>query len=459
MNRDFFSIPLHVQVITLGNCPKCNHLNTKLIHDYGMMRYIELEKKMDETNHVIEPIQCQKCQASYSPKYLSYVEATNKMEITRVKISYGSEIDHESFEEMNEGHKKRYEIFKEHEQEFWEMYEQYALDHWREVVNELRKEEIEEAYAKMGIETDKSTVAQYRRDVLQRFKTDEEKRQFWRQANHYFIVDHLLEIGPLGWRVELDAKDYGQLRTRFAVLHFPLADSLEKERTKFIGQIVKKDKGDNAFLFNRIGQLTEELTRTKKRNTDLYHKIESMKFEIADYQKKLNEAYNEIRKLRENQQVVSRDPDDIRKIHELKSFISELMTELKKQDEKIQELTSATNGAVEPATLEEDIPSEKQEQSIDLSTLEGKTVGIIGGFRKVHKEYLCTILLHTGETLNPDFYNLLNRSDILVVLTQFVSHAAMWEAKAFAITEDKPIFFEKAINLDRILENIVDSFS
>jgi len=44
---------------------------------------------------------------------------------------------------------------------------------------------------------------------------------------------------------------------------------------------------------------------------------------------------------------------------------------------------------------------------------------------------------------------------IIVVLTQFVSHVAMWEAKAYAIQNDIPIHFIKGLNIQKILYEIV----
>jgi hypothetical protein len=91
-----------------------------------------------------------------------------------------------------------------------------------------------------------------------------------------------------------------------------------------------------------------------------------------------------------------------------------------------------------------------------MQSLIGKTVGIIGGMRQeqAQKDYVCHILTHSGERMDPDFYSLLENSDIIVVLTKFVPHIAMWTAKSYAIDQDKPIFFETAINIEKILINI-----
>lgn len=47
---------------------------------------------------------------------------------------------------------------------------------------------------------------------------------------------------------------------------------------------------------------------------------------------------------------------------------------------------------------------------------------------------------------------------IIVVLTQFVSHVAMWEAKAYAIQNDIPIHFTKGLNIQKILYEIAENY-
>jgi len=323
------------------------------------------------------------------------------------------------------------------------------------MVNELVDFEFQEAYQKLGIETNARTVAQYRKDALNRFKTVEEKQHFWRAANDYFIHHHLLEVGPLGWSIDKDVKYYGQKRMRFIVLHFPLGEALEELRTEWIGQLIKKEKGDNDFLFRRIAMLTDELNRTRQRITKYVHQIEELKAEQSKLQEKLSEAYEQLRKEKENKNIVTRDPADIEKIRELKSFVSELIDELKEKDKLIRELQPAQEEMIVPELEEAQIDTEPE----TLDILSGKTVAIIGGQRQeqAQKEYPCNVIVHSGEALNPDFYYTLKQADIIIVLTQFVSHLAMWEAKAYALQNDVPIYFLKGLNIPRLLAEVATS--
>ncbi|OOE05013.1 hypothetical protein BO219_06400 [Anoxybacillus kestanbolensis] len=451
--RPYSKQKLHVTVWLKGKCKYCKLNNEKKIHDYGVLTFEELDKQLDETKHELVPIVCKKCGSETTPESLLYRDELRKMVISEVNINYGHTIVGEKAHEIEEAHRKRYEIFDEHKDAFWERYTDYAIANWRDMVNELVDFEFQEAYQKLGIETSARTIAQYRKDVLNRFKTVEEKQRFWRAANEYFIYHHLLDIGPLGWALEKDVKYYGQKRMRFIVLHFPLGEALEELRTEWIGQLIKKEKGDNDFLFRRIAMLTDELNRTRRKITKYVHQIEELKAEQAKLQTRLAETYEELRRERKNKHISNRDPADIQKIHELKSFIAELIDELKEKEHLLQELQPVQK-EVAVTVLEEETEDDTEKEVIDV--LAGKTVAIIGGHRQEQagRKYPCTILTHTGEVLDPDFYRILKQADIIIILTQFISHLAMWEAKVYALQNDVPIYFMKGLNITRLLMEV-----
>ncbi|MEK4951899.1 DUF2325 domain-containing protein [Bacillus sp. FSL W8-1127] len=451
--RPYFKVKTHVTVWLHGRCKYCNFHNEKKIYDYGVLTLENLEKKMDEVKHPIVNLVCKKCGSESTPEALIYRDELSGQIISDVTINYGHTIEGVQSQEVENAHQNRYKIFEKNKDEFWEKYTDYAIANWRDVVNELQDFEIREAYQKLGIGAiNARTVLQYRRDVLNRFKTIEEKQSFWKAANEYFVYTHLLDIGPLGWIVNEDAKEFGPKRMRFIVLHFPLGEALEGMRTEWIGQLVRKEKGDNAFLFRRIAMLTDELSRTRQKITKYVHQIEELKAEQAKLQNRLASAYEDIRKLREEKHVFTRDPADIQKIHELKSFVGELINELKEKDRLIHELQPAQEEIVVPQL--EETQGDVEQETLDV--LSEKTVAIIGGRRQeqAKREYSCTILTHTGETFDPDFYQALKQADIIIVLTQFISHSAMWEAKAFAIENNVPIFFLKGVNIPKLLNEI-----
>lgn len=454
------SLPIHLVVKEAGSCKKCNIHNEKQVYDFGKLSLGELEKRLDHMTRQIKPLTCRKCGQNFLPEYVTYYDLLSGKEVAREAIDYIN-VTPEEQKRMLESHNKRYDIFKEHESSFWEKYEEFALANWTKIIKEISKDEFQEGYKKLNIVENFRSIAQYRKDALARFVTGEQKRQFWRAVNDYFIYKHLLEIGPKGWLPERDVKEFGLLRTRFVIMHFPLHDALENLRTEYIGRVVSKDRSDSNFLFQRITQLTDELNRVRKKNVKLFHQNEELKVKIAILEGKLykNKLLNEAH---ERTQVANRHPDDIRKIAELKSFVKELIAELKQANETIHQL-GKKDKSPSPATLDETtVPCEDQ---TDLSLLKGKTIGIIGGKTSgemIREDEDVQILIHDGSTLDPEFYSIIKRSDILVVLTKFVSHMAMWETRAHAINEDKPVFYVKMINIDRILNyvaNKIDEFT
>lgn len=448
---DILSQTVHVIVKFAGKCPSCDRHNEQKIFDYGKKTIREFEKQADHTGHPFEPLNCKACGDQYSPEYVIYHDKIRNAEIGRIKIPYGNEMNYETYQLMQKGHNKRYEIFQEQEEDFWRAFCEFALSHWPKILQELRREEIESGLSELEFSLpEKRSETGLRREVTRKVTSDEDKTKFWRAANHDFIYKHILDIGPLAWQPQKDAAWYGANRVRFVLLHFPISEDLEPLRTEYIGKIIKREKGDNAFLFRRINQLTSELSRIRRKNTDFYHQIERLKREIAARDQKIHELSGALREARENTIIQERHPDDIRKIHELKSFIGELINEIRQLETAIPK---------EKTPLEELKPIESTDQprdeSISLEALHGKTLGVIGGIKsqQVEKEGI-RILTHHGDKLDPTFYQTLEQADIIVIIPRLISHAGMWEAKAHAIDRDKPIVFERAINLDRILESV-----
>ncbi|WP_028987585.1 DUF2325 domain-containing protein [Thermicanus aegyptius] len=453
MDKSFFGAPIHIKVFMVGKCKRCNNVEKKQIYDYGKLPYREVEQKMDEVVHQIFPIPCSKCGEAILPSSLTYYDELRKETIQTIGIQYNVGIPPEEYEKMQEGHRKRHEIFREHEEEFWEEFLSYGVEHFSKIIQELKKDELIQGLIAVGEPVDKEqTEGKLRKQVIIRITEPNKQKAFLKAANREIVYDHLLDLGPLAWVPEIDIQKIGELRTRFFVLHLPLDEALEPLRTKWIGKVIRKGKGDNEFLFQRIHQLTEENERLKEKITRYVHSIEELKIQIKERDEKLNRAYEKIRLLEESgEKIYERDPRDIRKIQELKSFIRELIEELKSRplDEKDEEpeIKEAQDAGIEI----------EQTEAIDLSALAGKIIGIIGGERGRQArelQYPFSILTHNGEENDEDFYRVLNESDILVILTRFVSHIAMWEAKAYAIGEGKPIFFERNINIPIILMNI-----
>ena len=54
---------------------------------------------------------------------------------------------------------------------------------------------------------------------------------------------------------------------------------------------------------------------------------------------------------------------------------------------------------------------------------------------------------------DPQYYEYLNKADLYgIILTRYISHHAMWEAKEYAILEQKSIFYSTFTNIPTILK-------
>ncbi|WP_223821856.1 DUF2325 domain-containing protein [Paenibacillus peoriae] len=279
----------------------------------------------------------------------------------------------------------------------------------------------------------------------------EDRYTFWQAANAEFVKE-LLDIGAMGWVPIEYKKHYGPSRTRFCIMYFPIAESLEDLRTKYISLLFKRERGDNAFLLRRIGQLTDAAHKQTVKYNKLLRQLDEQKHTIATFQDKIGVANSKIASLTEQQPITERSKDDIRRIRVLKSFVGELLAELwemrPEESEDVQE----------PPVLVEDAHGTQTSPIPDLADLEGKTVSIIGGYRsRARNGYPCNIITHDGRKHNSHFYAALQQADIIVVLRLFVSHASMWEAKAYAAAEDKPIFYVQEINIRSILNIVAEN--
>ena len=437
---------VHMHVYFTGRCTKCKHYNEIFVYDYGKMTYEEQDAAMDHVNHPVVPIACSKCGAEYPAEHIVYREMLRKVDAVKQAINHDY-TDPETSAAILEGHEKRFEIFTVREKEFWAAFTDYALDNWQAAVSELARTEVNAGFVALGKSPTLKSDLHARREAQKVAQAD--RHAFWHSANTEFVKE-LLEIGAMGW-VPVDyAKHYGANRTRFGIMHFPIAEGLEDLRTKYIGLLFKRERGDNAFLLRRIGQLSDTAHKQTVKYNKLLRQFDEQKHIIANLQDKLGAANAQIYSLSDQKPITDRSKDDIRRIRELKSFVADLLEELRKLRPNEPE------DVLEPAVLDEEISSEGNVSAPDLSTLDGKTVAIIGGYRsrRDNSGYPCDIIAHDGRKHDPDFYDALKQADIIVVLTRFISHASELEAKATAAQDDKPIHYIKETNIGSIL-NIV----
>lgn len=457
---DFKQRMLHARMFLTGRCTRCNKYNEEMIHDFGKMEFAKLHRMLDSTDFYTRNLTCSACGTSYIPK--EYIlresgEAFGKsMDLFRQEVRLMSPAESQMVSEIKTGHARRWEIYEEKKQEFWDAYTSYALENWREAVSELLRSEIESATSGKW-----KTEQQARKEVAERFKTAAERESFWMKANQEYI-NLILDIGAMGWAAMETAKKYGLNRTRFVMLNFPIDEALEQKRIMHVGELYRGDKKNSDILLKHLTKITEINGHLTRELTEEFYRYEALKQEVAVLQEKLAKERNAIRSLSDaaaQTEQTGRSAADVQKIRELKSFVGELLQELRRKGKEEAEDADTADADI-PEWIEADHVGNEAPSIADLSILEGLQIGLIGGHRAkaLTGIYPCQIVTHEARQLDNKFYEVL-ASDVLVVLTRFVSHAAMWEAKGHAIANDKPIIYVRELNIDRILNQVAEQLA
>ena len=287
------------------------------------------------------------------------------------------------------------------------------------------------------------SVATWRKDAEKRINTDELKLAFWREANRYLVEEEFVWAPIANWPMDEWVKIYGRERVTYLTLHIPLPEELEPWRTKALAKVIKKRSGETGVLFERIGQLGRDLDKQRNRSMELSRQLSETRQENAVLTEQVGKLRQENVFLRNRPKEVIRDPGDTRKIKSLKGLVAELRVEV----ERLAGLLPAEVAIPNTSDTIEETGEEIQEPTIDLS---GKTVLIVG-WPKESLEDECRVIWHDGDGVDVKLQELAREADIFVVLTRFISHQAMWWLKEEAIEQDKPIFFVRETNIDRIL--------
>ncbi len=450
---------IHLLITFTGHCTKCHRFNSAVVQDYGVLSMEQLETILDTHSYQAVPLQCKKCGTLYPAERRVYTDKIRNILIGEEKISY-ADMDTDEHRMLMEGHDARIQIYQEQEAEFWMIYTDFALSDWTRAVQELNKAEIADGLNAIDQDQPLRTDLHARKEAQ---KVPASSRSaFWKAANHTFVQD-LLDIGALAWLPQDYAKQYGANRTRAAMMYFPIAEALEIKRTEHLGQLFKRERGDNDFWMRRVVQLTQAIQKQRVKYNELYLQADQQKHIIAQLQDRLGEAHQLHRQQSEvatHRSDSSRDPDDIRQIRELKSFITELKHEMKQLQAQI---APAEDSLPDVPLLTSALPEDRSLHKDDrFAHLKDKTVLILGGYsaKQVYNEYPCTILSHDGRKQDPDYQAYLKKADGVIVLTRFISHAAMWEAKEYVtLIDPKPACYRPETNLDLLLDYLNKAFS
>lgn len=444
------------------NCPKCEKRLLAKVHNYGLLDFETLDEKVGHTDFEVKPFACPKCEeADYPEAITMYDESKDQPELIFRKIigseempvvgeagPYGVTRSAEEQAEYDRGLEKVPDVWAEGKTGFWQGYCQWAMEDWRKAVSELEISEMVAGFQAIGtpLLPGSASVAAWRKSV--REMEEANRSIFWQVANTEMVEKDILWVFPDHWDMEKFIRRYGRERMRYVILHVPLPEELEKWRTEAVAKLVKKKKtGDTGILFERIGQLGQELERQRRRSQQLSQQLRAERQQRSELEEKLSDLRRQLEATKNGEKLISRDANDIRKIRELKGLVKELRAEVSRLNDLIPEPEAELITETEEHVAEEEEPS-------DLSHLAGKTVALFGRLADVEEVEGVRLLYHDGDRINLSMGRVAREADILVVLTRFVSHSVMWWLKEYAVDEGKEIRFVRESGIQRILERI-----
>jgi hypothetical protein len=435
---------MYVTVYTEGNCPTCKHTVKDNIHSSLKIDLHELERyKEDLIIKVVgDSIVCVDCKNVIKKEKLIINDVNNGQllaeRFVENLILLGTMNEKEEMQSAIITAIQQDEYFQEHEESFWNAYSYVATQKWEEFLHELTRKELENVLPKyisiIPVDSSKEKLIALSKKLD---LNEKEKQAFWRKANQH-AVNHYLFITVFGWDMKRDIALLGKNRAQFLFRYLPMPEEL-----KPFHQI------HEAYFF---GYTSEEIIKIRDNLEQQHHRIRELHKENGRLTEKLGQAYSRIGELEQTSFTVSnevRNKSDILKIQQLKGLIEEFKTELSKLTPSKQEEVP-----VEKVVLIEEEPGVEIPAIEEI--LKGKKILILGGYRnkqrKEDKEY--TVYTHDARNLDPEFYELMKVADIIIVLTRYISHRAMWEAKEYAILEGKRIYYTAFTNIPTILNEV-----
>jgi len=309
----------------------------------------------------------------------------------------------------------------------------------------------------------------------------EQENEQGKQMVFYLIVRYFIEweliqgIYYLHWNVRKYQKMIGKTLLLYMILQFPLTnyfsylreDALHKlvqttgtERKKHELMQVFQKKLDKANV--NIAKLQETIDRQREANFVLEEKNRSLQIK--------NDLLSQ--QLHAKGEQSSNDSSQTRKIKELKGIIESQRAELLSlRDLKLEKLANTQNANtqndIDVQNKENEtalvargaIPKQIDEQNLNavpkdkLATLKGKTIGIFGDIQIVTEGLDLPCEIKSADSVQDiEGLSVMNNSDVLVVLTQHISHNCMWTIKAYASAHGIPVLFSRHSNVKIIID-------
>ncbi|MZP29800.1 DUF2325 domain-containing protein [Heliobacterium undosum] len=324
-------------------------------------------------------------------------------------------------------------------------------------------------------------VKKIKDSVIRDYPPSELERFFHASVTAFIHFALLPGIYSGKWEVADFEKRLGPSVLTFAILTFPLVDKLSYMRTEALLELAGGAASESRTTVQQHARtLQKQLAGKDAALERLSAEVSYTRERLAAAEKKLHESKEENRRLLDRLAAAQQETAEstyARKVKALKSRIGDLEEELKSlrgrrrqglmrgftrglglgQARRLRgRCDSHVSGAADVSTDW----NGGLEGFSELTGLTGLTIGIFGGMRdKRSPENLpCRVIVHDGEK-EAEWRGSLAHCDVLVILTQAISHQAMWSIKEYATANEKPVFYSRHSSIPVILRNVARSLS
>lgn len=441
---------LEVAVQTTGYCERCAKALVSQMGTNVKINPLKLAEHKDDLLILIvgSTLQCDKCgRLIKKEKVRLWEQQTEQLLDARLideLMVLGQLQEHESIQMLLDAAVEHESYFYERAEPFWDVYSYVAIVQWERFCQELTKIELIEGLKHFSDDflADSSREMLLKR-VERLVKSETDKRVFWRKANE-ITIRHYLRLTVFGWNLQKELLIIGEKRAGFIFQYLPVPELL---KPYFI-------KHADFFSINAMTDIKQQNIIEKQQQL-----IRQLQQENGMLSEKLGSTYARIEEMEKASFRVeqeNRNSKDVLKIQQLKGLIAELKEELAQLPTAEQEFDQP-----KAEVILTEVPDANEANQLE-DIFDGKTILLLGGFRMKAAsaaEGNYKIISHESRVLDPTFYEMLKHADIIVVLTRFISHRAMWEAKEFAILEEKDIYFSAFTNVSTVLNEIAKKMS
>jgi len=304
----------------------------------------------------------------------------------------------------------------------------------------------------------------------------EQENEQGKQMVFYLIVKYFIEweliqgIYYLHWNAHKYQKMIGKTLLLYMILQFPLTNYFSYLREDAIHKLVQtsgsqrkrqelmqvfQKKLDKASI--NVDKLQEANNRQREANFVLEEKNRSLQI-------KNDLLLQQLQLLGEQS---TNDSSQTRKIKELKGIIESQRSELVSlRDLKLEKLMTIqndidANGIEEQTTLL--LTEHMEEQNLyaeprgKFAAIQGKTIGIFGDIQIVTEGLDLPCEIKSADSVQDiEGQSVMNNSDVLVVLTQHISHNCMWTIKSYASAHEIPVLFSRHSNVKIIIDQVAN---